>query len=80
MIQIGDVLTTVEIVDMRLAMPDVAIVSCIKTVHDGRSPADSSKALPSTGALTYVLTRVDGTWRIALAQTTPVLAAGAADE
>ena len=32
-----------------------------------------STALPSTGALTYVTTRSHGGWRIALAQTTPIL-------
>lgn len=69
-----DVRTTVEIVDIRLATPDVAIVSCIKTVIDDR-PADLVTPLPSTGALTYVLTRSTGHWRIAAAQTTPILAA-----
>ncbi len=37
---LSDVLTTVEIVDIRLATTDVAIVSCTKTVHDGRSGVD----------------------------------------
>ncbi len=32
---LSDVLTTAEIVDLRLATPDVAIVSATKTVHDG---------------------------------------------
>jgi uncharacterized protein (TIGR02246 family) len=68
-----DVKTTIEILDIRLAAPDTAIVSCRKTVHDGRSAADASNALPATGALTYVLTRIGGSWRIALAQTTPIL-------
>lgn len=70
---LSDVRTTVEIVDIRLALPDVAIVSCIKTVHDGRSASELSTSLPSKGALTYVLTRARGTWRIAVAQTTPIL-------
>jgi len=68
-----DVLTTAEIDDIRLATPDVAIVSCTKTVHDGRSGVDASTALPLTGALTYVTTRSHGGWRVALAQTTPIL-------
>lgn len=72
---LSDVTTTVDVVDVRLATPDVAIVSCIKTVHDGRAAADSSTVLPATGALTYVLTRAGGIWRIALAQTTPHVAA-----
>ncbi len=70
---LSDVLTTAEIVDIRLATPDVAIVSAIKTVHDGRSAVDGSTVLPSTGALTYVTVRSADGWRIALAQTTPIL-------
>lgn len=70
---LSDVLTTAEIVDIRLATPDVAIVSCIKTVHDRRAGVDASTALPSTGALTYVATRSHGGWCIALAQITPIL-------
>jgi uncharacterized protein (TIGR02246 family) len=67
-----DVRTSVEIIDIRLATSDVAVVSCIKTVHDARR--DASTPLPSTtGALTYVLTRINDSWRIALAQTTPIL-------
>lgn len=66
--------TIVEVVDVRFPGPDTAVVSCVKTVHDGRP--DAGDALPaSTGALTYVMVKRDGAWRIALAQTTPVLAA-----
>lgn len=66
-----DVRTSVEVVDVRLATPDVAVVSCVKTVHDERPGADRS-APPATGALTYVMTRDGGSWLIALAQTTPI--------
>ncbi len=69
-----DVLTEVEIIDVRLVTPDVAIVSCVKTIHDGRSDAEASSPLPSTGALTYVVVRTGDEWRITLAQTTPVAA------
>ncbi len=34
--------------------------------------ADATTALPSVGSLTYVMAKVDGDWRIALAQTTPI--------
>ncbi|MGH2745490.1 MAG: hypothetical protein ACRDLY_00735 [Thermoleophilaceae bacterium] len=61
------------IVDIRLATPDVAIVSCGRTVHDRRSGVDASTVMPSTGALTYVTGRSPDGWRIALAQTTPML-------
>jgi len=67
-----DVRTSVEVVDIRLATPDVAIVSCVKTVHDERPGTDRS-ALPATGALTYVMTRDGESWLIALAQTTPIV-------
>lgn len=48
-------------------------MSCTETIHDGRSGVDAPTALPSTGALTYVTTRSHGGWRIALAQTTPIV-------
>jgi uncharacterized protein (TIGR02246 family) len=66
-----DVRTEVEVVDVRPVTADVALVSCIKTVHDGRAGTERT-ALPATGALTYVLTRGDGGWLVALAQTTPI--------
>ncbi|WP_019812145.1 SgcJ/EcaC family oxidoreductase [Saccharomonospora halophila] len=68
--------TELDVLDIRLATPDVALVSCTKTVHDGRNHADSTTVLPATGTLTYVLVRDQGTWRIALAQTTPVATTG----
>lgn len=66
-----DVRTTLEIEDIRFATPDVAIVSLTKTIHDERPDAGLAE-LPSTGAMTYVLTRAGDGWRIALAQTTPI--------
>jgi len=39
---LSDVLTTAEIVDLRLATPGVAIVSATKAVHDRRSGVDAS--------------------------------------
>ena len=69
---LSDVQTSFEVLDVRLATPDVAIVSCVKTVHDNRADGDAASALPSAGALTYVMARDDDGWRIALAQTTPM--------
>ncbi|MGO4689248.1 SgcJ/EcaC family oxidoreductase [Glaciibacter sp. 2TAF33] len=69
-----DITTTVDIVDIRLVAPDTAIVSCIKTIHDGRSASESALVPSSTGALTYVLIRSGNSWQIAVAQTTPILA------
>lgn len=57
-----DVLTTNELLDVTFLRPDVALANLIKHVNDGR-----------TGALTFVLVKDDGIWRIALAQTTPVV-------
>jgi uncharacterized protein (TIGR02246 family) len=64
--------TSVDVFDVRLPGPDVAVVSCLKTVHDERTEADRT-ALPAVGALTYVMTRSGDGWLIALAQTTPVV-------
>ncbi|WP_168627376.1 MULTISPECIES: SgcJ/EcaC family oxidoreductase [unclassified Cryobacterium] len=66
---LADVLTTVDVEDIVFLRPDVAIVSCVKHVHDGR---DGGAALPASGSLTYVLVR-EGEWRIASAQTTPII-------
>ncbi|MEV4095799.1 SgcJ/EcaC family oxidoreductase [Streptosporangium saharense] len=57
-----DVLTRNELLDVTFLRPDVALAGLTKHVNDGR-----------TGALTFVLVKDDGTWRIALAQTTPVV-------
>ena len=48
--------------DVTFLRPDVALAHLVKHVNDGR-----------TGALTFVLVKDDDTWRIALAQTTPVM-------
>lgn len=66
-----DVLTTVEIVDIRALTEDVALVSCVKTVHDNRPDAEAGD-FPATGALTYVVRRTSSGWKLALAQTTPI--------
>lgn len=67
-----EVRTSLEIVDVRRPVPDVGVVSCVKTVHDGR---DGGAALPAAGAMTYVVARTSAGWRIVLAQTTPVAGA-----
>lgn len=70
---LSDVTTEVEIRDIRLAAPTVAIVSAVKIVHDDRKPSDGGPLPASTGSLSYVLTKIGRDWLIALAQTTPVL-------
>ena len=74
---LADVRTTVDVLDVRLATPDAAVVSCVKTVHDGRS--QDQPALPARGAMTYLLVRDGDGWLVAAAQTTPVPAAPAGE-
>ena len=67
---LAQVLTTIDVQDIRFVRPDVAIVSCIKHVSDQR---DDGGGLPSTAHLTYVVINDAGGWSIASAQTTPIL-------
>ena len=72
---LAQVLTRIEVEDIRLTTPDVAVVSCVKYVSDERDAtvrADAGTSLPRSGSLTYVLVKKDDTWRIAAAQTTPI--------
>jgi uncharacterized protein (TIGR02246 family) len=65
-----DVKTTAEVDDIRFLRPDVAVVSCTKHIHDLRADGGG---LPTTATLTYVAVETDAGWRVALAQTTPLL-------
>ncbi|RNL62018.1 DUF4440 domain-containing protein [Nocardioides marmoriginsengisoli] len=76
---LANVRTSVEILDVRFPHADLAVVSCTKAVHDERtdderSAGDDLDDFPTTSALTYVLVRTGASWKIALAQTTPVYA------
>lgn len=71
---LADVTTTQEIEAVHFLRPDVALVSCVKHVHDDRRAAGSGSPLRERGMLTLVLVDRDGRWRIASAQTTPVVA------
>lgn len=66
---LADVRTENEIVDIRLVRPGVAIVSCVKHVFDERGLEES---FATRGSLTYVLVENEGSWQVALAQTTPI--------
>jgi uncharacterized protein (TIGR02246 family) len=70
---LAQVVTTLDVDDIRLVDPDVAIISCTKHVHDEREGADRA-ALPQQGRLTYVAVRGVQGWQVASAQTTPVAA------
>jgi uncharacterized protein (TIGR02246 family) len=67
---LAEVLTTAEVLDIAFVRHDVAIVSCVKHVHDGNS--DASESLPSAGSLTFVVVDEGDAWRVAIAQTTPI--------
>lgn len=67
---LAQVITTAEIDDIRYVRPDVAIVSCTKHISDQR---DTTESFATEGRLTYVAVKEDGAWRVALAQTTPVV-------
>jgi uncharacterized protein (TIGR02246 family) len=73
---LADVLTTQEVEEIRFLRPDIAIVECVKYVHDRREPAvaGSTPPLRDRGMLTFVVVEQDGRWRITSAQTTPVAA------
>lgn len=73
---LADVVTTQEVEEVRFLRPDIAIVECVKYVHDRRDPgaAGSGPPLRDRGMLTFVVVEQDGRWRIASAQTTPVAA------
>lgn len=53
---------------------DAAVVSCLKTVYDERADTGSDQHIPTTGAVAYGLVKTDTAWRIALAQTNPMIA------
>ena len=69
-----EVSTTVQITEVRPLGADSALVSCVKSVHDGCAGTGGGEQLPARGALSYVLVKVDDAWRIAFAQTTPAIA------
>ncbi len=62
----GDIRTSVDVIDIRPLTADVALVSCMKTVHDQRP--DAEPTAPATGALTYVTVPASTGWKIGLAQ------------
>lgn len=73
---LAQVTTKTEVDDVRFPAPGVAVVSCTKSIHDGRSPTEgdgTAGALPAQGRMTYVMVEDGGAWQIALAQTTPVV-------
>jgi uncharacterized protein (TIGR02246 family) len=73
---LADVTTTQEVHDVRFPRSDVAVVDCVKFVHDARDPAttEGEPPLRDRGMLTFVLVEQPAGWRIAVAQTTPVAA------
>ncbi len=68
---LADVRTRHEVEDVTFLRPDVALISCIKHVSDERGGA--LDGLPARARLTFVAVHESGAWRIALAQTTPIV-------
>jgi uncharacterized protein (TIGR02246 family) len=74
----ADIHTSHELEDVRFLRLDVALASIIKHVSDDRDESSQAhdrgadRALPSQARLTFVLTKEDGRWLIASAQTTPI--------
>jgi uncharacterized protein (TIGR02246 family) len=67
---LAKVTTTMDVHDVVLIRPDVAVVNATKHVHDQR---DGGEASASSGTTTYVVVREpEAGWRIAVAQTTPI--------
>jgi hypothetical protein len=72
------VLTRLEVQDIRFLRPDVALVGVVKHICDQWEPAtdDAGRGLPaSQGSATLVVSREPDGWRIASAQTAPMLGA-----
>jgi uncharacterized protein (TIGR02246 family) len=69
--RLAKVLTRNELLDIRFIRPDVAVVSAIKHISDENE--DAGGATPSRGSLTLVVVDEGDAWRIAVAQTTPVV-------
>jgi uncharacterized protein (TIGR02246 family) len=71
---LADVLTRNELEDIHFLRPDVALVACVKHVFDERDQAakDARRPLQPSGRLTFVLTKEQGRWLVAAAQTTPI--------
>jgi uncharacterized protein (TIGR02246 family) len=67
------VLTTNEIIEITHVGPGAALVSCLKRVTDENESDARLNGLPATASLTYLMVEQDQGWRIALAQTTPIL-------
>lgn len=72
---LANVLTRIEVEDVRFLRPDVATVGCIKHVSDGREPSSTgaNARLPQRGRVTFVLVKEAGAWLVASVQTTPIL-------
>jgi uncharacterized protein (TIGR02246 family) len=69
--RLANVITRNELLDITFIRPDVAVVSVIKHVSDENE--DASDTIPRRGSLTMVVAKEHDEWRIALAQTTPIV-------
>jgi uncharacterized protein (TIGR02246 family) len=69
--RLANVITRNELLDITFVRRDVAVVSVIKHVSDENE--DASEEVPRRGSMTLVVAKEGEEWRIALAQTTPIV-------
>lgn len=69
---LANVMTHNEVVNITFVDADTAVVSCLKRITD-KNPDAQDGSIPTEASLTYLVTRRDDRWLIALAQTTPIL-------
>lgn len=73
---LAHIATKHEVRDVTLLRPDLALADVIKHVSDGRPEEvkQATGAFDGRGQMSFVLLKEEGTWRIALAHTTPIRA------
>jgi hypothetical protein len=62
--------TQTELQEITFLTDETGLASCVKHVFDDNA---EKAELPSSGSLTFVVVKQGADWRIALAQTTPIL-------
>ena len=70
--RLANVMTHNEVLNITFVDADTAVVSCLKRIRD-ENPDAPDGSIPTEASLTYLVTRKDDRWLIALAQTTPIL-------
>jgi uncharacterized protein (TIGR02246 family) len=66
------VLGSHQLEEARFPRPDIALVTCTKSVSDEREPETAATELPAKGWLNMVLTKEDDRWLVLSYQVTPI--------